>query len=203
MARRRLRALVVLLFLLATPLSIARAGDEIDVDLWHRQLAEALGPEPQGAVEGMPGLGLFPYLGAAAGPPNWLSGQVGAYLSYSDGLSFSLYGGYGYEAGAQANAHIVTLGWGGVRPLHSATPQLGFHGKYLRYRRWEDEDHGTHHGLSVGHETGLGNLAMSVEMGAARSDRNHWLITLQVCLKLAAPVHLPLGKAPPDGGVKR
>lgn len=200
MARRRLRAVGVLLLLLATPLSVAGAGDEIDVDLWHRQLAEAIGPEPEAAVEEVPALGLFPYLGAAAGPPNWLSGQVGAYLSYSDGRSFSLYGGYSYEAGAQANAHIVTLGWGGVRSLHSAAPQLGFHGKYLRYRRWEDEDHGTHHGLSFGHETGLGNLAMSVEMGAARSERNHWLITLQVCLKLAAPVHLPLGKKPHQPG---
>jgi hypothetical protein len=195
MARRRLCSPVVLLLLLATPLSFASAGDEIDVDLWHRQLAEAIGPEPEEAAEGVPGLGLFPYLGAAAGPPNWLSGQVGAYLSYSDGRTFSLYGGYSYEAGPQADAHVITLGWGGVRPLHSAAPQLGFHGKYLRYRRWADEDHGTHHGLSVGHETGLGNLAMSVEMGAARSQRNHWLITLQVCLKFATPVHIPLGKA--------
>lgn len=200
MSLRRLRPFAILTAVLSTIVTSAAAGDDIDIDLWHRQLAEQIGAEPEEeAAEHRPSLGLYPHLGAAAGPPNWLSGQVGAYLSYSDGHRFSLYAGYSFEEGAQADAHIVTLGWGGVRPLHSARPQLGFHGKYLRYRRWEHEDHGAHHGLSVGNETGVGSAALSFEVGAARSDRNHWLITIQICLKLAAPVHIPLGKAPPDG----
>lgn len=203
MARRRLRPLVVLLPLLAAAASVSRAGDEIDVDLWHRQLAEAIGPESDSeASREVPGLGFYPHLGVAAGAPSWLSLQLGAYLSYSNGRSFSLYGGYSVEEGVRADARIITLGWGGVRPLQSAAPQLGFHGKFLRYRRWDHDDHGVHHGLSVGHESGLGSAAVSVEVGAARSDRNHWLVTLQVCLKLAAPVHIPLGKETRPPGEK-
>jgi hypothetical protein len=173
----------------------AVAGDEIDIDLWHLELAEALGPEPGDAAERRPAFGLYPNLGVAGGSPNWLSLQGHGYVSFTDGHSFSLYAGYGVERGGNADARIITLGWGGVRPLEGSVRQLGFHGKYLRYRRWDGRDHGIHHGLAFGTESGLGALAVSVEVGAARSARNHWLITVQFCLKLAAPIRVPLGKA--------
>jgi hypothetical protein len=117
-------------------------------------------------------------------------------VSITDGKTFSLYGGYGIERGRQADAQIITLGWGGVRPIPVASKQLGFHGKYLRYRRWDDKDHGIHHGLSFGTDHGVGWGGLSFEVGAARSGQNHWLITLQVSLKFAAPVHIPLTKKP-------
>ena len=178
----------------------AWADDEIDIDLWHQDLADALGEEPEEARRG-PSLGLYPTMGGGLGPPNWAFLQADAYISYTDGRRFSIYGGYGVEWGPQANAHIITLGWGGVRPIPVASRQLGFHGKFLRYRRWDDEDHGIHHGLSFGTEQGVGFGALSFELGAARSERNHWLITMQVVLKFAVPVHIPLTKAskkPPE-----
>ncbi len=81
-----------------------------------------------------------------------------------------------------------------------ASKQTGFHGKYLRYRRWDDEDHGIHHGMSFGTESGVGFGALAFEVGAARSERNHWLIVAQVALKFAAPIRIPLTKrpTPPD-----
>lgn len=177
----------------------AAAGDGVDVDLWHKQLAEELGPEPATEPEPTAGFGLYPTLGVAAGPPNWISAQAHLFASYSNGRSVSLYGGLGLEEGPQADALILTLGWGGVRPVVGLAPQLGFHGKYLRYRRWDGRDHGLHHGLSLGTESGLGFAAVAFELGAARSDRNHWLITATVCLKLAAPVHLTLARGVEGG----
>ena len=188
--------------LLLTILSAtAWADDEIDIDLWHQELADALGEEPEEVRRG-PSLGLYPTAGAALGPPNWVSLQANAYVSFTDGKRFSIYGGYGVEWGPQANAHIITLGWGGVAPIPVATKQLGFHGKFLRYRRWDDDDHGIHHGLSFGTEQGVGIGALSFELGAARSERNHWMITIEVALKFALPVYIPLTKTPsgrPEG----
>jgi hypothetical protein len=182
--------------LLLTILSAtAWADDEIDIDLWHQELADALGEEPEEARRG-PSLGLYPTVGAALGPPNWVSLQANAYVSFTDGKRFSIYGGYGVEWGPQADAHIITLGWGGVGPIPVATKQLGFHGKFLRYRRWDDDDHGIHHGLSFGTEQGVGIGALSFELGAARSERNHWMITIEVALKFALPVYIPLTKTP-------
>jgi hypothetical protein len=176
------------------------AGDDpVDIDRWHAELAEAAGPEPPPEWR-PPALGLYPTLGVAAGPPNWFSGQGNVFVSYSNGRTFSLFGGYGVEWGPQADAQIITLGWGGVRVLPAAAKQRGFHGKYLRYRRWDDTDHGIHHGLSVGTIHGLGNLDLSFEMGAARSEQNHWLITLQVSLKLGVPVYVPLSRPPAAPG---
>ena len=171
----------------------AWADDEIDIDRWHRELSDALGEESEEAPRG-PSLGLYPTIGGALGPPNWISLQADAYVSYTDGRTFSVYAGYGVERGPQADASIITLGWGGVRPIPAASKQLGFHGKFLRYRRWDEEGHGIHHGLSFGTEQGVGFGALSFELGAARSDRNHWLITMQVVLKFAVPVHIPLTK---------
>ena len=172
------------------------AGDEpIDIDAWHAELAEAAGPEP--TTEAQPhAFGLYPALGAALGPPNWYSAQGQVFVSYTNGRSFSIFGGYGREWGPQADAEIITLGWGGVRRLPVASKQLGFHGKFLRYRRWDDQDHGIHHGISIGTMHGLGALDLSFEMGAARSQRNHWLITLEVSLKFAVPVYIPLSHPP-------
>ena len=186
-------AALVLLAVLAAGGS-AVAGDGVDVDLWHRQLAEELGPEPASEPEPTAGFGLYPTLGVAAGPPNWISAQAHLFASYSNGSRVSLYGGLGLEEGPQADALILTLGWGGVRPVIGLAPQLAFHGKYLRYRRWDDRDHGLHHGLSLGTESALGFAAVAFELGAAHSERNHWLLVATVCLKLAAPVHLPLAR---------
>ena len=182
----------LLLVLTVVALPAAWAGDGIDIDLWHEQLALDLGDEPE-AEAVRPSLGIYPTLGVALGPPNWASLNAAAYLGYSC-RSFSIYGGYGVERGPDADAHIVTVGWGGVKAIPVASKQKGFHGKYLRYRRWDQEDHGIHHGLSFGTEHGVGFAAMSIEVGAARSQRNHWIVTLQIALKLAAPIRIPLSK---------
>jgi hypothetical protein len=178
---------------MATVSVTAWADDEIDIDVWHQDLADALGQELEEARRG-PSLGLYPTVGGGFGPPNWISAQADAYISFTDGKRFSIYGGYGVEWGSQADAQIITLGWGGVRPIPVASRQLGFHGKFLRYRRWDDVDHGIHHGLSFGTEQGVGFGALSFELGAARSERNHWLITIEVVLKFAVPVYIPLTK---------
>ena len=126
------------------------------------------------------------------GPSNWVAYQLHAFASVGDGRSFSVFAGYGYERGPRSSSHIATLGWGGVRRLSAGRTQRGFYGKFLRYRRMEDFDHGLHHGLSVGTETGAGLFSMAVEIGAARSCQNHWSATAQVVFKLAVPVLIPL-----------
>jgi hypothetical protein len=171
---------------------MAQAGDELDLDLWHQQLADEIGEDPQDGEPRIPAIGFYPAIGAALGPPNWVSAQGSAYLSYTDGKNFSLFVGYGIENGPRAEARVVTLGWGGVQPLHVASKQLGFHGKFLRYRRWVHDDHGVHHGLSLGTESGVGYLSLGFEVGAARSSQNHWIITAEVALKLTLPVRIPL-----------
>lgn len=178
-----------------SPLAVA-AGDTIDLDRWHLELSQAIGEEPEQPRDERPALGLYPTLGGALGPPNWAAAQGHAYLSFTDGHSFSIYAGYGVEKGPWADARILTVGWGGVRAIPVASKQTGFHGKYLRYRRWDDEDHGIHHGLSFGTESGVGFGALAFEVGGARSDRNHWMIVAQVALKFAAPIRIPLTKRP-------
>ncbi len=179
----------------------AQTSDTIDVDLWHADLLETLGQEPEEHGDRRPAFGIYPSFGASFGLPGWVSAQGHAYLSFTDGKHFSLYGGYGEEWGFGLDSRIVTVGWGGVRPIDVESKQTGFHGKYLRYRRWEDEDHGIHRGLSIGTETGIGLGALAFEIGAARSQRNHWLIVAQVQLKLALPIRIPLtrNKAVSDG----
>jgi hypothetical protein len=188
---RRRQIIVGCLLMAVAAGAFAGDGDEIDLDAWHRQLAEALGPEVE-EPSSPPAFGIFPSAGVVLGPPNWASLQAHAYVSYTDGARFSLYGGLGIERGATADAIIVTMGWGGVRPLPAAVKQLGFHGKYLRYREWDHDEHGRHHGLSIGTESALGNFALAFELGAARSQRNHWIVTAQVCLKIGVPIYLPL-----------
>ena len=187
-----LARVVVLVIAIIAPAAPMQAGEGIDLDAWHHQLAEAVGetwPEDEPQV---PAFGLYPAVGAALGPPNWASVQASAYLLFTDGKHFSIFGGYGIERGPQADARVVTLGWGGLTPLHVASKRLGFHGKFLRYRRWDGDDHGLHHGLSFGTESGVGNLGLAFEVGAARSNRNHWLFTAQVVFKVAVPVRIPL-----------
>jgi len=192
----RLLKVAVLGFLWLVQGSVLTADDGIDIDLWHAELAEAIGPEPEADRQPW-SMGFYPELGAAAGPPNWYSAQGNVFVSLSNGRTFSGFGGYGMEWGPTAEAQIFTLGWGGVRPIPVASKQLGFHGKFLRYRRWDENDHGVHHGLSVGTAHGVGIGALSFEMGAARSDRNHWLITLEVSVKFAVPVYIPLERKRP------
>lgn len=172
------------------------AEDTIDLDLWHEELLDDLGEEPEQKTDRRPALGIYPTLGGSIGPPNWVAAQGHAYLSFTDGKSFSIYAGYGVEWGPRADATIITVGWGGVRKIPVVSKQIGFHGKFLRYRRWDEKDHGIHHGLSFGTESGIRYGALVFEVGAARSERNHWLIVAQVALKLAVPIHIPLTKKP-------
>jgi len=188
---RLLVTLAVMFMVLPVPVS---ADDPIDLDSWHEELIDALGEPPEKTADRRPALGIFPTLGGSIGPPNWYSAQGHAYLSFTDGKSFSIYAGYGVEWGPKADASVVTVGWGGVRPIPVATKQIGFHGKFLRYRRWDDEDHGVHHGLSFGAESGISFGALGFELGAARSDRNHWMIVAQIALKFALPINIPLTK---------
>jgi hypothetical protein len=186
---------VLSLGLVVFPL-LVQAGDTIDLDLWHAELIDALGEEPELKVDRRPAFGIYPTLGGSIGPPNWYAAQGHAYMSFTDGKSFSIYAGYGVEWGPKADASVITVGWGGVRPIPVTTKQVGFHGKFLRYRRWDDEDHGIHHGLSFGAESGIGFGALAFEIGAARSERNHWMVVAQIALKLAAPIRIPLTKRP-------
>jgi len=170
----------------------AEADDSIDLDRWHEELIETLGEEPEEYGDRRPAFGIYPTLGGSLGVPNWASAQGHAYLSFTDGKRFSIYAGYGVEWGPSADASVITVGWGGVRPVPVAAKQIGFHGKFLRYRRWEEEDHGVHHGLSFGAESGIGFGAINFELGAARSERNHWMFVAQIALKFAAPIRIPL-----------
>jgi len=190
--RSHTRLLVALALVVAVLPLTAQAGDTIDLDLWHEELISALGEAPEEKADRRPALGIYPTLGGSIGPPNWVSAQGHASLSFTDGKSFSIYAGYGVEWGPSADASIITVGWGGVRSIPVASKQTGFHGKFLRYRRWDDQDHGIHHGLSFGTESGVGFGALAFEIGAARSDRNHWMVVAQIALKLAAPIRIPL-----------
>jgi len=163
-----------------------------DVDVWHENLIRALGTD---IVEPTPNgwsLGLYPNLGLALGPPDWIAYQVGGYVSLTHRGKFSVFTGYTFERGPGEKTHMATLGWGGVRRLSGARQQRGFYGKFIRYRHMEDFDHGVHQGLSVGTETGAGVLGFSMEFGAARSPQNHWAVVVQVGLKVAIPVFISL-----------
>ena len=181
---------------LGVPVAAEEIGPPRDVDVWHAALADAIGGELCDEPERRWTLGLYPGVGIALGPPEWVAYQFQGYLSVGDGRSFSLFAGYGYERGPESESHMATLGWGGVRNLSAARPARGFHGKFLRYRRIRDFTHGIHQGLSVGAETGAGLFALAFEFGAARSPRNHWAITAQLGLKIAVPIIIPLSRSP-------
>jgi len=120
-------------------------------------------------------LGLYPRLGAIVGVPNVLAATFQVSLSIRSPERYSLYLGAGYEYGPAVEGSNLTIGWGGVREAPATVPQNGFSGAFLRYRNWDSDDHGRHHGLSVGVESGLGALGLVMEVGLARSDRNHWI----------------------------
>lgn len=187
----------------AAALAAPAGADEIapprDVDAWHAALVDAIGGPICDRPERRWILGLYPSIGIAVGPPEWISYQIHGYLSLSDHRSFSLFAGYGYERGPGSETHMATLGWGGVRRLSGARPARGFYGKFLRYRKMRDFEHGIHHGLSVGAESGAGLFAFAFEIGAARSADNHWAITAQVGAKIALPIIIPLSRSPGTG----
>jgi len=162
-----------------------------------QQPVEEAGPPEQAAPHRF-GLGLYPGLSGVLGLPNLTSYQGSVYLSFADLDRFSFFLGYGEEWGSPADAKIYTIGWGGVRRLHSGAPQRGFHGKFLRYRRWNHRDHGTHDGISFGVETGVGFLSVAWEVGAARSPRDHWMATGQVAFKIALPMYISFGPRKPE-----
>lgn len=181
--------------MIASTIVAEEPGPPRDVDAWHEALAAAAGGELVEEPAAHWSLGIYPNLGVAGGPPEWMAYQLHGYISISDHRSFSLFAGYGYEGGLGADSHMVTVGWGSVRRLPAARPQRGFYGKFLRYRRIEDVEHGIHHGLSVGSEAGVGAFGLAFEFGAARSSRNHWDFVVQVVLKVAFPMIIDLSRA--------
>ena len=193
------RRVVVWFVGVVTTLCAPSVADEIgpprNVDAWHAALTEAIGGEICDRPERRWTLGIYPNAGFSMGPPEWIAAQLQGYLSLSDGRSFSLFVGYGYERGPGSESRLMTLGWGGVRHLSAARPARGFYGKFIRYRRMRDFEHGIHHGLSVGAETGAGLFAFAFELGAARSSTNHWEITAQVAAKIAVPIIIPLSRS--------
>jgi hypothetical protein len=175
--------------LLAATTAVGQDAAPFDVDLWHQMLYGGhTDPEDREVL-----LGLYPGASVVLGSPNVLSGQGNLLVSLQAGSSFSLYLGYGEEWGGSANSEIYTVGWGGVRDVPAVRPGRGFYGKFLRYRRWDSSEHDRHEGLSVGTESGVGNLSLTFEFGAARSDRDHWLVVAQVSLKVAIPIGIPIG----------
>jgi len=195
-ASRRARLLVAAIAVAVAGWAGAAAAGEgqpvIDLDAWHLELGGADGVEPDREADRSFVLGVNPNCSAVLGFPNLLAYQGNLYLSLSDSSRFSVFVGYGVEGGSSADATIYTLGWGGVRKLPMVTPQWGFYGKFLRYRRWEDDDHGVHDGLSFGTESGAGAVAVRFEIGAARSHSDHWLAVAQIALTLELPVGIPL-----------
>ncbi len=163
--------LVFVTFLLACA-SVVYGQERIDITRWHEEHPVALVEEnPDRRLR----LGLYPRLGAVVGVPNGLAGTIQISLSLQRPERYSLYVGAGYEYGPAVEGGNLTWGWGGVREAPAAVPQNGFSGAFLRYRNWLSDDHGRHHGLSVGLESGLGALGLVMEIGLARSDRNHWI----------------------------
>ncbi len=165
------RFLVFVIFFLAFA-SMVFGQERIDITRWHEEHPVALVEEhPDKRLR----LGLYPRLGAVVGIPNGIAGTFQISLSLQRPERYSLYVGAGYEYGPAVEGTNLTLGWGGVREAPAAVPQNGFSGAFLRYRNWDSDDHGRHHGLSVGVESGLGALGLMMEVGLARSDRNHWI----------------------------
>ena len=186
---RCLLAAVVALSLLAP--AFAEEDQPFDIDQWHSTLYGD-GVDVQGDRGLL--IGLYPGVSGVLGFPNFVAGQANLFVSARAGSSFSLYLGYGREWGSQADSQIFTFGWGGVCDLPMVNRQRGFYGKFLRYRRWDDNPHGVHHGLSVGVESGAEYLSVTFEFGAARSDQEHWLLVAQVALKIALPIGIPVGR---------
>jgi len=152
--------------------SVVCSQERFDIIGWHDDHPVALADEnPDRRIR----LGLYPRFGAVLGVPNGLAGTFQISLSLRRPERYSLYVGAGYEYGPAVEGTNLTLGWGGVREAPATVRQNGFSGAFLRYRNWDSDDHGRHHGLSVGVESGLGALGLVMEVGLARSNRNHWI----------------------------
>jgi len=163
----------------------ADAGEDFDLDAWHRShpISREEPVEPAHLE-----LGLLPEAGVVVGFPNGLAGTVQLSVSLRKPGSFGLFAGAGYEFGAAASGSSFTLGWGGVRSVPATVRQLGFSGAFLRYRRWDSEQHGIHRGLSVGVSSSVGAFSLSAEVGLARSRRNHWMPVARMGLSMSFPM---------------
>jgi hypothetical protein len=167
----------------------------LDVETWHR-MRDYYGRSESEESPAAWSIGIYPGLGLNLGLPDGGALSAELFVSLTDGKSFSAFLGYGESRGPWSESHMVTAGWGGVRPLPVAGRQMGFHGSFVRYHRIDNDDHGRHDGLSIGTEFGAGHLALAFEAGAARSSRNHWALIAHIGVKLILPLHLPLsGKA--------
>ncbi len=198
MSRRRgwlvAAALVVVLNgIVSVPGVLAQDSGEIDVDRWHEQFPFEM-EHPVDFEEPRWLIGLYPGVSGVLGLPDLVSAQANFFVSLRRRHDFSIYLGYGREWGSPADGEIFTLGWGGVREVPVASRQFGFYGKFIRYRRWDEKNHGQHDGLSIGSESGAGFFSLTLEVGAARSDNNHWLFVAQIAIKVALPIGIPLGK---------
>jgi len=186
-------AMVAVLFVAGPRPANGEDSPSIDLDAWHLELGTAAAGQDD-EVEPRYVFGIYPGVSAVLGLPDVVSAQGNVFVSLTDSERFSIFLGYGVERGAPADADIYTIGWGGVRQLPVVGEQWGFYGKFLRYRRWDDRNHGVHHGLSVGTESGAGYLGVTFEFGAARSERNHWMATAQIAVKIALPIGIPLSR---------
>ncbi len=191
----RARLLLAALVVACCGAADSRGGDGVagfDLDRWHAERG-GFGIETDEHRSDGFSLGLYPGVSGILGLPGGYAGAVDLFVSLSDGRSTSVFAGYGREWAATSESSVWTLGWGGVRRVPSAEEQLGFFGTFLRYRELRHERHGLHRGLSVGTESGVGRVAITMEAGLARSDRDHWLVVARLALKLALPLRIPLG----------
>ena len=173
-------ALIIAIFLIAWT-STVQGQESIDITRWHEEHPVGLADEtPDRGLQ----IGLYPRFGAVVGVPNVVAGTFQISLSIRRPDRYSLYLGAGYEYGPAVEGGNLTLGWGGVREAPAAVSQRGFSGAFLRYRNWDSDDHGRHHGLSVGVESGLGAIGLVMEVGLARSDRNHWIPVARLSFSL-------------------
>ncbi len=165
----------VLLLGAVIPIGAASAqenAEPIDIARWHEEHPVSLVEEHH---DDRLRIGLYPRFGLIAGIPNGVAGTAQIALSFRRPERYGIYLGTGYEYGPSVTGANVTLGWGGVRETPASAPQNGFSGAFLRYRKWNSDQHGRHDGLSIGFESGLGAFGLTVEAGLARSTRNHWI----------------------------
>lgn len=177
--------LVLLALLAATP-RVAAEDPPLDVDRWHR-MRPFLRPSEVGDPGWRWAFGVFPHASFAIGLPDGLAAAPAVNLSLARSGRWSVFAGYGLEVAPQADGELWTVGWGGVHGMEGSLPQQGFHGTYLRYRRWDTRDHGVHRGLSAGAASSVGPIGIGLEVGAARSERNHWLPVAQIQIILGLP----------------
>lgn len=178
--------MLALAVLLGPAVSVTAQDDPSEVDRWH-ELRPFLRPDDVGDPSWRWRVGVYPHLNLAMGLPEGVEVAPALDLSLARSGGWSVFVGYGRAYGPEVEAELWTVGWGGVHPLEGSRPQHGFHGTYLRYRRWDERDHGVHHGLSVGTASAVGPIGLGLELGAARSERNHWLPVAQVQVTLGMP----------------